>query len=269
MNPHVDLFDCTYRNFEAEVLARVRRKTFGEDFGQNSWTTAEEYLRWGEWLGLDETSHVLEVASGSGGPAIFLAQQFGCSVTGIDINAHGVETATRAAETAGVPERVRFLEANADVRLPFPDGAFDAILCIDSANHFPHRAQVLAEWYRALRSGGYALFTDPVVVTGPVSNEELATRSSIGYFLFTPPGVNERWIEDAGFQLTRRDDVTDNAASVSQRWHAARKEDQSALEKIEGAERFAALQHFFATVHRLTSERRLSRVLYLARKHNS
>ena len=46
MNRKVDLFDSTYRNFEADVLARVRQKTFGEDFGQNSWTTPEEYRRW-------------------------------------------------------------------------------------------------------------------------------------------------------------------------------------------------------------------------------
>jgi hypothetical protein len=78
--------------------------------------------------------------------------------------------------------------------------------------------------------------------------------------------VNERWIEEAGLQLTRRDDVTDNAAFVSRRWHDAREQDRSALEKIEGADRFAGLQHFFATVHRLTRERRLSRLLYLARK---
>ena len=70
MNPKVDLFYGTYGHFEAEVLARVRRKTFGEDFGQNSWTTADEYRRWAEWLDLRESSHVLEVASGSGGPAI-------------------------------------------------------------------------------------------------------------------------------------------------------------------------------------------------------
>jgi hypothetical protein len=36
MSRNVDLFDSTYSHFEADVLARVRRKTFGEDFGQNS-----------------------------------------------------------------------------------------------------------------------------------------------------------------------------------------------------------------------------------------
>lgn len=266
MNPKVDLFDSIYSHFEAEVVARVRGKTFGEDFGQNSWTTADEYRRWAQWLDLDEGSHVLEVASGSGGPAIFLADLFGGRVTGVDINAHGIATAVRRVQASGLAHRVAFEEVDADGRLPFPDRTFDAILCVDSANHFPHRLWVLNEWHRVLKPGGKALFTDPVVVTGPVSNEELAARSSVGFFLFTPPGVNERLIEEAGFALAREEDVTENAAMVSKRWHVARAEDRDALVQIEGEERYVNLQEFFSAVHRLTSERRLSRFVYMAQK---
>jgi SAM-dependent methyltransferase len=261
-----DLFDSTYSHFEAEVLARIRQKTYGEDFGQNSWTTDDEYRRWSEWLGLHEGSHALEVASGSGGPAIFLAELCGCRVTGIDINAHGVATAVQRAQARGLSGRVTFQEVDADVQLPFSDHAFDAILCVDSANHFPHRLQVLKEWHRLLKPGGKALWTDPVVVTGLVSNEELAARASIGYFLFSPPGVNERLIEEAGFELARREDGTENAATVSKRWYDARSDDHDALVQIEGPERYAGLQQFFAMVHRLTSERRLSRLVYMAQK---
>jgi hypothetical protein len=77
MSKKVDLFDITYRNFEAEVLARVRWRAVGEDFGQNSWTTADEYRRWVRVLDLREGSEVLEVASGSGRPALFLAYWLG------------------------------------------------------------------------------------------------------------------------------------------------------------------------------------------------
>ena len=269
MNRSVDLFYSTYSHFEAEVLARVRKKTFGEDFGQNSWTTAEEYRRWADWIALHEGSHVLEVASGSGGPAIFLAELCGGRVTGVDINAHGVATAVQRAQASGLADRVTFREADADEALPFSDRSFDAILCIDSANHFPHRLRVLKEWHRVLKPGGELLFTDPVVITGPVSNEELAARSSIGYFLFAPPGVNERLIEEAGFELVRLEDVTDNAATVSKRWHDARAEDRAALVKIEGEERYTGLQRFFSVVHRLTSERRLSRFAYMAQKREA
>jgi protein-L-isoaspartate O-methyltransferase len=63
----------SYADFEADALARVRRRAFDEDFGQNSWTSAEEYRRWATWLALVPESHVLEIASGSGGPALRLA----------------------------------------------------------------------------------------------------------------------------------------------------------------------------------------------------
>jgi SAM-dependent methyltransferase len=266
MNKKVDLFDSTYGHFEADVLARVRRKTFGEDIGQNSWTTVEEYRRWVQALSLRQGSTVLEVASGSGGPALFLAQEVGCRVYGVDINAHGIATANKRSRAMGIDSRVAFTEANADKALPYSDEAFDAVLCVDSANHFPQRLQVLRDWRRILRPQGRALFTDPVVVTGFVSNEELAARSSIGYFVFAPTGLNERLIKEAGFALLQRDDVTENAAMVSKRWYDARAADRAALVQIEGEERYEGLQRFFHIVHRLTSERRLSRFAYLLQK---
>lgn len=181
----------------------------------------------------------------------------------MDINAHGVEVATHRAQVEGLGGRVAFQQADGDAVLPFPDRTFDAIVCIDSANHFPHRLQ---DWHRVLKPGGVALFTDPVVITGLVSNEELATRSSIGYFLFSMPAVNERLIEQAGLELARNEDATENAALVSKRWHDARAEDRDALIRIEGEDRFAGLQKFFWVVYQLTSERRVSRFVYFARK---
>jgi SAM-dependent methyltransferase len=262
----VDLFDSTYRNFEDDVLARVRRATFGHDFGQNSWTDADEYRRWADWLELTGDAHVLEVACGAGGPALFLAGLGRGRVTGIDVNAHGIATAARLAAASPFADRVAFEVGDATARLPFTDASFTAIVCVDSACHFPRRLDVLREWRRVLRPGGRLLFTDPVVVTGFVGNDELAVRSSIGFFLFSPPGVNETLLAEVGFTLERREDVTANAAAISQRWHDARERDREALLRIEGDERFAGLQRFFTTVHRLTSERRLSRFAYLARR---
>ncbi|HKE96198.1 MAG TPA: methyltransferase domain-containing protein, partial [Povalibacter sp.] len=161
---------------------------------------------------------------------------------------------------------VTFRIADADAPLPFPSKSFDALICIDSMNHFPNRVSVFEEWQRVLRPGRRAVFTDPVVITGPVTNDELALRSSIGLFLFTPPGVNERLIENAGLHLIKKQDVTDNVALVSGRWHQARERHKRALMQLEGEERFAGLQRFFSAVHRLTSDGRLSRIVYLVEK---
>ena len=266
MAKHVDLFDSTYSHFDEQVLEAIRRETFGQDIGQNSWLTVEEFDRFISWLNLKPGQHLLEVASGSGGPARYLAKKTSCRVTGIDANENGIATASQSVTTSDLADSLSFRVADANAPLPFEDNTFDALLCIDSMNHFPHRLSVFKEWRRVLRPGRRALFTDPVVITGPVTNEELALRSSIGLFLFVPPGVNEQLIETAGLHLVQKEDVTENAALVSGRWHKARQRHKDALLAIEGEQRFEGLQRFFAEVHRLTSERRLSRIAYLVEK---
>jgi len=124
----------------------------------------------------------------------------------------------------------------------------------------------LREWHRVLRMGRRALFTDPVVITGPVTNDELASRSSIGLFLFVPTGINEQLIEEAGFRLVRQEDVTDNATRVADRLHQGHRAHRDELIPLEGEERFEGLQRFFEAVRALTSQRRLSRIAYVAEK---
>jgi len=266
MAARIDLFDSTYGNFSERVLQAIREETFVRDIGQNSWLTADDFDTFLGWLQLSPQHHVLEVASGSGGPARYLASRGKCRVTGIDQNPAGVVTATQGAADARLTGRVSFQLADANAPLPFDTGQFDSLLCIDSMNHFPDRLAVLREWHRVLRPGGLAVFTDPVVITGPVTNDELALRSSIGLFLFVPAAVNEQLIAKAGFRLVKQKDVTASAALVSGRWYAARQRHREALLEIEGKDQFTGLQRFFWAVHRLTQEKRLSRIVYLAEK---
>ena len=261
----VDLYNGAYGNFEADVLSEIRRETYGEDLGQSSWITSDEYDQFCGWLGIDDKSVVLETACGSGGPALYLARKFGCVVTGIDINHEGVDNANRLAKVSGI-SNASFKLANVDKQFPFDDETFDAVICIDAANHFPDRLHVLREWARVLKPGGRILFTDPVVITGPVTNLELFHRSSIGTFVFIPLSVTERFILDAGLRLVKREDVTSNAALTSGRWRDARERRRDTLLKLEGEVAFSGLQTFLSAVHMLTSERRLSRFAFLAEK---
>jgi SAM-dependent methyltransferase len=261
----VGLYDATYGEFDLGARRRVRLETYGEDIGQNGWLTAEEWRTAAGRLALGPGAKVLDVACGSGGPALELARRTGATVVGVDVNGHAIATAGELAQRGGLGARVRFEEADASKPLPFPNGSFDAVVCIDAVNHLPDRRAVLSDWHRLLRPGGSLLLTDPVVVTGLVSAEEVTLRASIGFFVFSLGSENERLLGETGFELLRCDDTTGSVAEVSGRWHDARAGHRAELVEDEGEETFEGLQRFLSIVHVLAAERRLSRHTVLAR----
>jgi 2-polyprenyl-3-methyl-5-hydroxy-6-metoxy-1,4-benzoquinol methylase len=259
-------YDANYGNFQTELYAEIRREAFGEDIGQSSWITADEQDRFLGLLELSPGKRLLDVACGSGGPALRIATKTGCSVVGIDMHEDAVSTANSLAAHDGLSDRAEFRVANAAEPLPFPDAFFDAITCIDAINHLPDRPRVLSDWARLLKPGGRLLFTDPITVTGPLTNHEIAVRGSIGFFLFVPLDYDRTVIAQCGLRLLVCEDVTANMAEMAERRGAARASRSHLLSDIEGAETYNGQQTFFAVAARIAKERRLSRFLYVVEK---
>src|SRR5204863_5157593 len=117
--------------------------------------------------------------------------------------------------------------------------------------HFPSRGKVLKDWLRVLKPGARMLFTDALVITGLISNQEIATRSIIGNYFFLPSGENERLIRSAGFTLIRRHDLTRACTTTATRWHNARAKRATEVTRLEGAQNFRALQDFLWCVRTL------------------
>lgn len=266
MSGNVDLYYTSYGNPDADAYREIRTETYGKDYGQTSWMTSEEFHEIPHMLALSSASNVLEIGSGAGGCALHLAGALNCRVVGLDVNAEGVRQANQSATDHRLEALVRFEKVNASQRLPFDDNAFNAAYSNDAICHLRNRPGVLGELARVLKPGGRLLFSDALVITGLVTNEELATRSSIGYYVLAVPGENERLIKEAGMELLGASDTTSNVAAISKRWYDARAARRMALVPIEGEQNFTGLQKFLLCVHTLSSEKRLSRFLYLARK---
>jgi 2-polyprenyl-3-methyl-5-hydroxy-6-metoxy-1,4-benzoquinol methylase len=259
-------YDANYGNFQTELYEQIRREAFGEDIGQNSWLTADEQDRFLSWLDLSPGKVLLDVACGAGGPALRIAANTGCSVVGIDVHEQAVSTACSLATQRGLSRRAEFRVVDAAQQLPFPEASFDAITCIDAINHLPNRSNVVAGWARLLKPGGLLLFTDPIIITGALTNAEIAVRSSAGLYLFVPPGYDDRIIAECGLYLLVSEDVTWNMAEVAVRRQAARASRSSAVREVEGDQTYETQQEFLAISARIAKEGRLSRFLYLAKK---
>lgn len=115
--------------------------------------------RLAEMLKLGPNSHVLDVAAGRGTSALHLARGYGCKVTGIDYGQRNVDAANRLAESQGLAERVRFLQADAE-GLPFDDSSFDAVICECAFCTFPDKPAAARECARVLRPGGQVGLSD-------------------------------------------------------------------------------------------------------------
>jgi SAM-dependent methyltransferase len=261
-----DLYNNAYGNYGSDPYRHVRMETYGQDFGQTSWVTTEESQEIPQLLDLGSDSSLLEIGCGSGGYALHLAEKIGCQIVGVDINESGIRSAKELAQTRALGSRARFEQCDVSKNLPFDNETFDAAFSNDVLCHVPGRLDLLVEMFRVLKPSGRMLFSDALVIGGMISAEEIAMRSSIGFYFYSPPGENERLLEQAGFSQVATTDTTGNAARISKKWHDAREKRKEELVVAEGSPNFEGLQRFLSCVHTLTSERRLLRYLYFARK---
>ena len=264
--PALGHYSANYGSFQTELYSQIRHEAFGEDIGQNSWLTSEEQDSFLEWLDLCPGKILLDVACGAGGPALRIVAMTGCSVIGLDIHEQAVTTARSFAAERGLAERAEFRCIDASALLPFSDHSFDSISCIDAINHFPNRSRIVEEWIRLLKGGGRLLFTDPIILTGPLTNEEATVRSSAGFYLFVPQGYDEGIIAQHGLRLMACRDVTANMAKVAEARHSARESKSVVLREIEGDRAYEGPQEFLAVAARVAREGRLSRFAYVAEK---
>ena len=268
-NPASDdtFYGAQYARLYGRLAAEIRKEAFGEDLGQESWRSPTEQTEIAELLRLGPAARALDVACGAGGPSLAFVQRTGCRIDGVDIVPEGIARATAEAEERGLAHRAKFIVIAAGQPIPFADGTFDAVMCIDSISHFPDRNSALRDWARLLKSGGRLIFTDPFVVTGPLSKPEIDDRCALGSNLFfVPPSFNESATADAGLQLVQTVDRGAAAAEIASRWRDARARRAKALIDDEGEDWFQRRQIMLDTTSRLAAERRLTRFFYLAEK---
>ncbi len=96
---------------------------------------------------------VLDVATGPAAVALELARSSGASVLGLDQSAEMLGAGVRNAVDAGLSDRVRFVLGHGE-RLPFPDGAFDAVMFTYLLRYVDDPSAALAELARVLKPGG-------------------------------------------------------------------------------------------------------------------
>ena len=159
-------------------------------------------------MGLVADHHVLDIGSGTGGPARLLARTFGCRVTGIDLTESYCEVAATLAEWVGLSANVRYRQGDA-LDLPFEDDTFDAAITQHVAMNIAAKDRMYAQAHRVLKPG--AVFAVYDVMQGPAGEVHFpvpwAADPSIS-FLATPDETRSL-LRDAGFEIVSEIDSSE------------------------------------------------------------
>lgn len=106
-------------------------------------------------LHVEQSSEVIDIACGKGTSALYIAEKYGCKVTGIDISEQLVEEAGRRARAKGLSKRVKFIVGDAQ-KLPFGDGVFSVAVSQAMLVLVDDKVKAIREAARVIRKGGNA-----------------------------------------------------------------------------------------------------------------
>lgn len=166
---------------------------------------------------------LLDIGSGIGGPARWIAAKFGVAVTGVDLTPEFCAAAEALNAATGLAARVTILNGSA-LDLPVPDGAFDAAYSQNVIMNIADKPRFYREAFRALRPGGRLALSNLCAGTKgdlyyPVPWATTAATS----FLATQDQMRAD-LAAAGFEILRFEDTT--AASIEMQRRARQRVEQ-------------------------------------------
>jgi SAM-dependent methyltransferase len=176
-------------------------------------------------------NEVLDVGCGVGIGPVFLAKEFGCHVTGVDITPRMIGQAEKRAGRHGVRDLVAF--AISDLHdLPFTDTCFDSAMAESVLTFSPDKAAVLEELARVVRPGGMIAFTEAIWVRVPPENKRDFMARASGM----PEGIltHEEWQEI--LSASPLQDIVAEAHAIT-----AREEARSQYGRIQPADYLRAI----------------------------
>jgi ubiquinone/menaquinone biosynthesis C-methylase UbiE len=197
------LSDLAAQGYDTEHLLTDQLAAFDEFHIEGRAST----VRLVDQMDIHPGLRVLDLGSGLGGPARYLAETYDVTVTGIDLTPELVAVAQSLNRRTGLGGKVEFRLANA-TKLPFSDASFDRICMNNVGFNIADKQRLLAEARRVLTDDGiFGIFEVLATEMGPVTYPTPWATSEEISFLVTPKAYIEL-LKNAGLEVTTQTDCS-------------------------------------------------------------
>jgi ubiquinone/menaquinone biosynthesis C-methylase UbiE len=115
-----------------------------------------------------QARHVLEVGTGVGATACYLAREYDCRIVGVDVRETMITRCRERAHKEGVSGQVEFRAADAQ-DLPFEDAQFDVVFCESVVTFVKDKQRATGEFARVVKPGGYVGLNEEIWLKPPPS----------------------------------------------------------------------------------------------------
>ncbi|ESO09748.1 hypothetical protein HELRODRAFT_183893 [Helobdella robusta] len=184
-------------------------RIFGEGFiSTGGIDTTTEFV---EMLKLKAGEDVLDVGSGIGGGAFYMAQKFNVNVTGIDLSSNVVAIALERTRQKNI-NNVSFEVCDA-LKRNFQSESFDVIYSRDTILHISDKKKLFTLFHKWLRPGGRLLISDYCCTQDSWSDDFEAYVKQRGYILLSVERYG-KLLEEVGFERVQAQDRTDQFVDI-------------------------------------------------------
>src|SRR5215471_3531454 len=170
-------------------------------------------------LAIKPTDRILDIGSGIGGPARYLAHRSGCRVVGIDLTAEFCEVARVLTRALGLEDRVSFEQGDA-LKMPFADASFDGAYSMNVSMNIADKDGLYREVHRVLKPGAPLVLSELACGPGPeVQYPTPWAETAASSFLATPAETRRR-LEANGFTIATWRETVEEALAYNARARA-------------------------------------------------
>lgn len=231
-----DKFENYYKLSQESAVLSIESRVCGCRYGASGWTTRNQADDLIANLKLQAGVRLLDLGSGSGWPALYLAEKSECEAVLVDSSETGLSVAAERIRSDGMSATVSTVVADA-TDLPFAEGSFDAINHSDLLCCLARKKLMLEGCRKVIQPDGQMAFT--VIFAEPNLSSKQCDRAKEFGPAFIEVGVNyPTLLTQTGWVITKQVDLTKTYAVSTQKLIKEFEARESDLVNVLGREEY-------------------------------